>query len=46
VEKELTFEGKFDRVIVNDEISTASSKATALITAFLDSDKQKPTDKL
>ena len=46
VEKELTFEGKFDRVIVNDEISTASSKATALITAFLDSAKQKPTDKL
>jgi guanylate kinase len=37
VEHELTFSGKFDRIIVNDEISTASSKATELITVFLNS---------
>jgi guanylate kinase len=43
VEKELTFSDKFDRVIVNDEISTASNKAIALITAFLDSGEQKAT---
>jgi guanylate kinase len=44
VEKEMIFAGKFDRIIVNDEISTASSKATALITAFLDSGMQTATD--
>ncbi len=44
VEKELTFAGKFDQIIVNDEISTASSKATELITAFLDSGMQTATD--
>ena len=41
VEKELTFAGKFDQILVNDEISTASSKATELIAAFLDSGTQK-----
>jgi guanylate kinase len=41
VEKELTFADKFDRIIVNDEISTASSKATELIATFLDSGTQK-----
>jgi guanylate kinase len=45
VESELTYSGQFDHIIVNDEISTASSKATELITAFLDSNKQKPTNK-
>lgn len=37
VEKEMTFVNKFDRVVVNDEISSASTKATELIKAFLDS---------
>jgi guanylate kinase len=41
VEKELTFAGKFDRIIVNDEISSASSKATELINTFLDSTQGK-----
>lgn len=36
VEHELTYSGRFDRIIVNDEISTASSKATELVTVFLD----------
>jgi guanylate kinase len=45
VERELTYSGQFDRIIVNDEISTASSKATELITSFLDFDNQKPTIK-
>lgn len=36
VEKELTFAGKFDRIIVNDEFSSASSKVTKLVTEFLD----------
>lgn len=35
VEKELTYSDKFDEIIVNNEISTASDKATALIKAFL-----------
>jgi len=39
VVKELIYSGQFDYIIVNDEISTASSKAKGLITAFLDSDK-------
>ena len=46
VERELTYSGQFDHIIVNDEISTASSKAEELIKAFLDSDKQKLTNKL
>ena len=41
VEKELAFSGKFDRIIVNDEFSSASSKATELVTEFLDSDIKK-----
>lgn len=36
-EFELTFAGKFDRILLNDEISAASLKATELITAFLNS---------
>jgi guanylate kinase len=43
VEKEMTFVNKFDRVVVNDEISSASTKATELIKAFLDHDKHKAT---
>jgi guanylate kinase len=35
-EDELAKAGKFDQIIVNDEISTASSKATEIITTFLD----------
>jgi guanylate kinase len=35
VEKELTFAGKFDQIIVNDEFSSASNKATELIKGFL-----------
>ena len=41
VEKELAFSGKFDRIIVNDEFSSASSKATELVTEFLDSGIKK-----
>jgi len=41
VEKELAFSGKFDRIIVNDEFPSASSKATELVTEFLDSDIKK-----
>jgi guanylate kinase len=41
VEKELTFSGKFDRIIVNDEFSSASSKVTELVTEFLDSGIKK-----
>lgn len=37
VEKELAFAGKFDRIIVNDEISSSRSKAAELIKVFLDS---------
>src|ERR1035437_7994973 len=36
VEIELTFAGRFDRIIVNDEFSSASSKVTELVTEFLD----------
>ena len=35
VEMELTYSDKFDEIIVNNEISTARDKATALIKAFL-----------
>lgn len=41
VEKELTFSGKFDRIIVNDEFSSASSKVTELVAEFLDSGIKK-----
>jgi guanylate kinase len=34
-EQEMTFAGKFDYIVVNDEISSASAKATELIKAFL-----------
>lgn len=40
VEKELTYAGQYDRIIVNDEISSASSKATELITIFLTSENK------
>jgi guanylate kinase len=43
VEKELAFAGKFDRIIVNDEFSTASNKATVLVTVFLYSAPEKTT---
>jgi guanylate kinase len=43
VEKELAFAGEFDKILVNDEISTASNKATELITAFLETDQHKTT---
>jgi len=36
VEKEMAFAGQFDCIVVNDEISTASKKATVVIKAFLD----------
>jgi guanylate kinase len=36
VEKELTYSNKFDQIIVNNEITTASDKATNLIRVFLD----------
>ncbi len=35
VEHELRYAGKFDKLIVNDKISSASSKATELIKGFL-----------
>ncbi|MCX6246122.1 MAG: guanylate kinase [Bacteroidetes bacterium] len=44
VEKELTYAGKFDRIIVNDEISTSSNKATVLITEFLNTEPQQPKE--
>jgi guanylate kinase len=44
VEKELTYAGQFDRIIVNDEISSASSKATELIAVFLDSEMPTGTN--
>ena len=37
VEKELTFAVQFDRIIVNDELSSASNKATELVKGFLGS---------
>jgi guanylate kinase len=43
VEKELAFAGEFDKLLVNDEISTASKKATELISAFLEPDRHKTT---
>jgi len=41
VEKELAHAGKFDKILVNDEISTASLKATELILNFLESGEEK-----
>jgi guanylate kinase len=38
-EKEMTFAGKFDYIVVNDEISSASTKATELIKAFMEPEK-------
>jgi guanylate kinase len=35
--EEMTFANKFDHILVNDKISSASTKATELIKAFLDS---------
>jgi guanylate kinase len=43
-EKEMTFADKFDYIVVNDEISTASTKATNLIKTFLNPDKNKATN--
>jgi guanylate kinase len=43
VEKELAFAGEFDKILVNDEISTASKKATELIMSFLEPDRHKTT---
>jgi guanylate kinase len=44
VEKELAFASLFDRIIVNDELSTASNKATELIMAFLETGAPKETN--
>lgn len=38
VEKELTYAGSFDRIVVNDEISSSSAKATNLVLQFLKED--------
>lgn len=35
VEKEMTYSGHFDRIVVNDELSSASSKALRLVEGFL-----------
>lgn len=43
-EQEMTFADKFDYIVVNDEISSASAKATDLIKAFLNQDKPKATN--
>jgi guanylate kinase len=43
-EKEMTFADKFDYIVVNDEISTSSTKATNLIKTFLNPDKNKATN--
>ena len=33
---ELTFAGKFDRVVVNDDLSTAEAEAYSIIKSFID----------
>ena len=44
VDKELTYAGTFDRIIVNDEFPSSSSKVTELVAEFLDSGIQKGTN--
>jgi len=43
-EVELTLAGNFDRIIINDEISTASNKATELLMSFLSLETKKEDD--